>query len=104
MVPPPNTAPKRMRGPAVVLGCTALITVGSIYYSHYAQVRDKRIMKEGVQRDKERIKWKQTTTTETRKISIARPKPIQPNQSIIIVRYMNVLFQSYGRATFSNAR
>jgi hypothetical protein len=58
MVPPPNTAPKRMRGPAVVLGCTALITVGSIYYSHYAQVRDKRIMKEGVQRDKERIKWK----------------------------------------------
>jgi hypothetical protein len=50
--------PKSMRGPAVVVGCTAVITVGAIFYSHYAQVRDKRVMKEGVQRDKERLKWK----------------------------------------------
>eukprot|EP00978_Attheya_sp_CCMP212_P030810 scaffold114580_cov45-Attheya_sp.AAC.2 len=58
MAPSTNSAPKSMRGPAVVVGCTALITVGSIFYSHYAQVRDKRVMKEGVQRDKERLKWK----------------------------------------------
>ncbi len=27
-------------------------------YSHYAQVRDRKVMKEGVERDKERLAWK----------------------------------------------
>ena len=35
-----------------------VITIGAIIYSHYSQVRDKRVMKEGVERDKERIRYK----------------------------------------------
>ena len=31
-------------------------TVGAVAYSHYAQVRDKNVMKEGVERDKERLR------------------------------------------------
>jgi len=46
------------RGPKFVVGVTTFVTIGSIYYSHYAQVRDKQTMREGVQRDKERMRMK----------------------------------------------
>jgi hypothetical protein len=46
------------RGPAIVLGITSLVTVGAIFYSHYSQIRDKQVMREGIQRDKERIRLK----------------------------------------------
>jgi predicted alpha-1,6-mannanase (GH76 family) len=45
-------------GAAVILGVTSLSTIGAIAYSHYAQVRDRKVMKEGVERDKERLAWK----------------------------------------------
>lgn len=32
------------------------VSVGAVVYSHYAQVRDKNVMKEGVERDKERVR------------------------------------------------
>lgn len=45
-------------GAAVVLGITSAATIGAIYYSHYSQERDRRVMREGVERDKERLAWK----------------------------------------------
>ncbi len=45
-------------GPKIVFGVTTVATLGAIVYSHYSQVRDKEAMKEGVRRDKERIKMK----------------------------------------------
>ena len=48
----------RIRGPAVVLGLTTSITAYAIFYSHFQQVRDKKVMREGVERDKERIRLK----------------------------------------------
>lgn len=46
------------RGPAVVVGVTTIATVGAIVYSHYSQVRDQKVMREGVKRDKERLRLK----------------------------------------------
>jgi hypothetical protein len=34
------------------------VTIGAIIYSHYSQVLDKKMMKEGVERDKERLRAK----------------------------------------------
>ena len=48
----------KLLGPKIALGITSGITLGAIIYSHYSQVRDKRVMREGVERDKERIKIK----------------------------------------------
>ena len=48
----------RIRGPAIVLGLTTSITAYAIFYSHFQQVRDKKVMREGVARDKERIRLK----------------------------------------------
>lgn len=48
----------KLLGPKLALGITSGITLGAIIYSHYSQVRDKKAMKEGVERDKERIKIK----------------------------------------------
>ena len=48
----------RIRGPAVVLGITTTITACAIFYSHFQQVRDKKVMRAGVDRDKERIRLK----------------------------------------------
>ncbi len=45
-------------GPKIVFGVSTVATLGAIFYSHYSQVRDKEAMKEGVRRDKERIKMK----------------------------------------------
>jgi hypothetical protein len=48
----------RLLGPKIALGATSAITIATIIYSHYSQVRDKKVMREGVERDKERIKMK----------------------------------------------
>ena len=45
-------------GPKLVVGLTTVATLGAIVWSHYSQVRDKQAMKEGVKRDKERIKMR----------------------------------------------
>lgn len=46
-------------GPAVAVGATTLACLGAIVYSHYSQVRDRKVMKEGIERDKERLRaWK----------------------------------------------
>eukprot|EP00574_Skeletonema_japonicum_P002869 CAMPEP_0201717950 /NCGR_PEP_ID=MMETSP0593-20130828/3583_1 /ASSEMBLY_ACC=CAM_ASM_000672 /TAXON_ID=267983 /ORGANISM="Skeletonema japonicum, Strain CCMP2506" /LENGTH=64 /DNA_ID=CAMNT_0048208127 /DNA_START=107 /DNA_END=301 /DNA_ORIENTATION=- len=42
----------------MVLGLTTSITAYAIFYSHFQQVRDKKVMREGVARDKERIRLK----------------------------------------------
>jgi hypothetical protein len=41
---------------AKVMGIVMTAAVGAIYYSHYAQVRDKAVMRAGVERDKERLR------------------------------------------------
>lgn len=46
------------RGPFVALATTSLFCGGAILYSHYAQVRDKEQMRDGVRRDKERLRIK----------------------------------------------
>jgi PET assembly of cytochrome c oxidase, mitochondrial len=53
--PRPRPQPKR-GGPPWIVGVVAVGTVGTIYYSHYAQVRDKAVMRAGVERDKERLR------------------------------------------------
>ena len=50
--------PKVPRGPAIVLGITTSITFYAVFYSHYQQVRNKSVMRAGVERDKERIRLK----------------------------------------------
>jgi len=45
-----------MKGPLAAMGLVLLGTVGAISYSHYAQVRDKAVMRAGVERDKERLR------------------------------------------------
>jgi hypothetical protein len=43
------------RGPAATFLLVVGVASGAVYYSHYQQVRDKTVMKEGVARDKERV-------------------------------------------------
>jgi len=38
------------------MGTVITITSFAIYYSHYQQVRDRAVMREGVLRDKERLR------------------------------------------------
>ena len=38
-----------------MLGITSTVTMYAIYYSHFQQVRDKAVMRAGVERDKERL-------------------------------------------------
>lgn len=45
-------------GPAIVLGMTSIITASAIIYSHTSQVEDRRVMRAGVERDKERLRMK----------------------------------------------
>ena len=49
---------KQSKGPKIVLGMTSLVAMGAVYWSHYSQVQDKATMKEGVVRDKERVRMK----------------------------------------------
>ena len=44
------------RGPAVILGIVSLIASGAVAYYHYAQVREKEVIRAGVERDKERVR------------------------------------------------
>ena len=44
------------RGPAITMALVVTAAAGAVAYSHYAQVRDKAIMREGVERDKERLR------------------------------------------------
>ena len=48
----------KIRAPAIVLGITSSVTLYAIFYSHFQQVRDKQVMRAGVERDKERIRLK----------------------------------------------
>lgn len=45
-------------GAAVAMGLTTLVAVGSIVYSHVSQVEDRKVMRAGVERDKERLRMK----------------------------------------------
>jgi hypothetical protein len=56
--PPPGGSPfLPPRGlPALVLGATVSIATYAIYYSHRQQVVDRAAMREGVERDRERLR------------------------------------------------
>jgi len=54
-MPRPSSFP---RGPAIALGLTSSIAIGAVFWSHYSQVRDRTQMREGVERDKMRMKLK----------------------------------------------
>lgn len=45
-------------GPAVAIGATTVVAIGAVIYSHYSQVRDRQVMRSGVERDKERLRIK----------------------------------------------
>ena len=45
-------------GPAIALGIASMSALGAIAYSHYQQVRDREVMRAGVYRDKERLRYK----------------------------------------------
>lgn len=45
-------------GPAVAIGLTSLAAVGAIIYSHVSQVEERKVMRAGVERDKERLRQK----------------------------------------------
>ena len=45
-------------GAAVAIGFTTIAAVGAIIYSHVSQVEDRKVMRAGVERDKERLRMK----------------------------------------------
>jgi hypothetical protein len=45
-------------GPAIAIGVTTIVAIGAVIYSHDSQVRDRQVMKAGVERDKERLREK----------------------------------------------
>ena len=45
-------------GAAVAIGVTSLAAIGAILYSHVSQVEDRKVMRAGVERDKERLRAK----------------------------------------------
>lgn len=57
------------RGPAMALGIVTVASIVAVVYSHYAQIRDKAVMRQGVERDKERLrqirKQQQQDTSDT---------------------------------------
>jgi len=53
---PPLSFSRRFRGPILTSVVVMTATVSAIVYSHYAQTRDKAIMRAGVERDRERLK------------------------------------------------
>lgn len=42
----------------MVVGLTSAVTISAIIYSHVSQVEDKKVMRAGVERDKERLRQK----------------------------------------------
>lgn len=61
-------------GPKLALALTTAATISVVMYSHYSQVRDKKVMREGVERDKERIrmrkKIKQLSSTNSKQLQL----------------------------------
>lgn len=51
----------------VVLVGTFAATGAAVVYAHYSQVRDKRLMHEGVERDKERLRIQRRLAKEEQK-------------------------------------
>jgi hypothetical protein len=43
-------------GPLAVVAVTTMLALGAIYWSHYSQIQDKAVMRQGVERDKERMR------------------------------------------------
>eukprot|EP00545_Synedropsis_sp_CCMP1620_P002078 CAMPEP_0119016702 /NCGR_PEP_ID=MMETSP1176-20130426/14187_1 /TAXON_ID=265551 /ORGANISM="Synedropsis recta cf, Strain CCMP1620" /LENGTH=104 /DNA_ID=CAMNT_0006970221 /DNA_START=54 /DNA_END=366 /DNA_ORIENTATION=- len=63
-----NSRPKSIaRGPVIVMAVTSSVTIGAILYSHYSQVWDREVMREGVERDKERLRMKRKMRKEQEK-------------------------------------
>lgn len=53
---PPRFLPRG--GPAVAIGLTSAAAIAAIVYSHVSQVEDRKVMRAGVERDKERLRQK----------------------------------------------
>jgi len=64
-------------GPAKALALVSLSAVGAIWYSHYSQVRDRQVMRAGVERDKERLRAKRRQQKEE---GVTVVDPQQPQQ------------------------
>jgi hypothetical protein len=45
-------------GAAVAMGLASLAAVGAIVYNHVSQVEERKVMRAGVERDKERLRQK----------------------------------------------
>ena len=45
-------------GAAVAMGLASLTAVGAIVYNHVSQVEERKVMRAGVERDKERLRQK----------------------------------------------
>lgn len=46
----------KAKGPVIVMTLVVGVSISAVIYSHYSQVRDRNVMKEGVERDKERLR------------------------------------------------
>lgn len=53
---PPSVLPRG--GSAIAMAITSLAAIGAIVYSHTSQVEERKGMREGVERDKERLRQK----------------------------------------------
>lgn len=60
-------------GPAIAFGVTIVAAVGAIAYSHVSQVEERKVMRAGVERDKERLRQK-------RRLLREEQQQLQPNQ------------------------
>mmetsp|Transcript_14348 Transcript_14348/g.21480 ORF Transcript_14348/g.21480 Transcript_14348/m.21480 type:complete len:82 (+) Transcript_14348:102-347(+) len=69
---PPSSSTSRLssipKGPAVVLGLTTTVALYAVFYSHFSQVRDKAVMREGVERDKARMRYKRKMEKKQQKL------------------------------------
>ena len=45
-------------GAAVAMGIASLAAVGAVAYNHISQVEERKVMRAGVERDKERLRQK----------------------------------------------
>jgi len=66
-------------GSAIVMGITSLIAIGAVVYSHDSQIRDREVMKAGVERDKERLREKR----KQRKLQLRQQQQHQPQDGKI---------------------
>ena len=55
--PPSPRRPPALFGPAqMTMGFVLVLSISAVVYSHYSQVRDRNVMRAGVERDKERLR------------------------------------------------